>query len=142
MVAEPDGGETRGDAEDAGLRQRTHGLAEHEQREATGVDGGALDPGARRVQEGGQHAHHAQPLPVEQPGGGQDERDVDEHVDHGEPVDGQLLAVVVARQRLVVVAMDHVEDYVQMNPLICVTRRKASEQEHHNPSPFEHSGHQ
>ena len=54
---------------------------------------------------------------VKQPRGRKYERDVHQHVDHAQPIDGHLFLERVAREGFVVVVTDRVTDNVQMDPL-------------------------
>ena len=62
----------------------------HEDEEGARIDGDTLDPGAEGVKEGREDGDDPQAVAVEEPGGRQDERDVGQHVDHRQPVDGEL----------------------------------------------------
>ena len=96
--AEPDGGEAGRDAEHEDLGDSADGLAGHEDEEGAGVDGDTLDPGAEGVEEGSEDGDDPQTAAVEEPGGRQDERDVGQHVDHRQPVDGELVDPREVRQ--------------------------------------------
>ena len=99
----------------------------------------ALCRGADRVERGSNNCDDSQTLAIQQPRCREDEGDVRKHVDHGQPVDGHLLSWRVSGQRFVVVAMDDVEDDVQVDPLVSVAGGKSGEQKHHDPAPLKHA---
>ena len=90
------------------LSDRTDRLTEHGHQEEVGSNARDLDAGAHGGEQSAQEDRQAQSFAVEQEHGGKDERNVAEHVDHGEPIDSVILVSGVRRQRLVVKNNDHV----------------------------------
>lgn len=79
-----------------------YGLAEHGDQEKIGPNTGYFDTGANGCEESTKQHGQAESLAVEKKHGGKDERNVAEHVDHGEPVDGVVLSRGVLGQTLIV----------------------------------------
>jgi len=88
---EPEGGEAGGHAEREGLGDGAHGLGEHGEREEVGREGEAFEEGAEGCEEAAEDDGELEAAAVQQEHGREDERNVAEHVDHGEPVDGVVL---------------------------------------------------
>lgn len=128
--AEPDRGDARGHAQDKDLRQGADHLPQHGDRKELRPQAAQLHPGAQRVEGRAQQGNEAQSLLVQQPGHGEEQRDVDEHVAHGQPVDGKGAHAVEAHEDVV--------DAAVLDPLEGVAQGVAAEEQHHGPAPRGH----
>lgn len=126
VSAEPDRGQAGGHPQDEDLGQGTRTLSEHGHPEQVRSGTGHFDPRPRAVERVGQQRRDPQPLLIQQPGDREDEGDVGEHEDHGEPVHSEGLHAVELH--------DDVVDDAVLDPLIRVAQGVGAEQEHDEPA--------
>lgn len=125
-MPKPQGRKSGWDAQDKNRGHRTHKLPKEGHGEHVGVGRARLDPGPDAV-EGGPHDQDVSEAPsVEKPHDGQDERDVGEEVDHGEPVDGDRVDAVEAHE--------DVADDAVLQPHEGVAHGEGAEDEQHRPA--------
>lgn len=123
---EPHRRDPRRHPEDEHLRQRRAELSQEGDGEQVRSDADHLDPGPGAVERRGRQRDDAEPLPVQQPGHGEDEGNVSQHVDHGHPVYGEGVYAVELHE-------DVVDDAV-LDPLVGVTQGVGAKQEDDHPA--------
>lgn len=111
---EPHRGDARRHPEDEHLSHGARHLTQKGDGEKVGPGAGHFDPRAGTVEGRGRERHNTQPLLVQKPRDGEDERDVGEHVDHGHPIYGEGVDVIELHENVV-------NDAV-LDPLIRVTK--------------------
>lgn len=136
----PDCSKTCWYSQDENLGDGADGLSEHEQCKPVRRHSSTLNPGSQSIEKSGQDTDDPQPLLVQQPGGWENERDVCQHVDHGEPVNGHHLLVAGPRQALVVIPLYDISDNVEVDPLVGIGEGVGGEEKHHEPSVAEDLG--
>lgn len=99
--AEPDRGDARGHAQDEDLGQGADDLPQDGDGEEVRLQAAQLHPGAQGVEGRAGQGDEAQAPLVQQPGDGEEQRDVGDHVAHGEPVDGEGAHAVEAHEDVV-----------------------------------------
>lgn len=124
--AEPHGRQAGWHPEDEHLGEGATGLPEHGHPKQVGLDAEHLDPSPGAVERVGQQRRDAQSLVVQEPGGREDEGNVGDHVNHGQPVHGDRVHAVVA--------YDDVADDGELVPLEGVAQGIAEEEENDDPA--------
>lgn len=124
--AEPHGRQTRWHPEDEHLGDRATELSEHGHPKQAGLDAEHLDPSPGAVERVGHQRRDAQPLVIQEPRGREDEGNVRDHVNHGQPVDGHRGHAVVVD--------DDVADDGELVPLEGVAHGVGEEEENNDPA--------
>lgn len=91
-----------------------------------------LDPSSNAVEGRAHHHDVPETSVVEQPHDRQDERDVGEAIDHGEPVNGHSVDAIEAHE--------DVADDAVLQPHEAIAHGVDGEEEKHDPTPFVQSG--
>ena len=94
MLPKPQGCESGGDTQDKNCGNGTDKLAEESHGKHVWVGCSCLDPGPDAVEGCAHHHYVPEASVVEHPHDWQDDGDVGEEEDHGEPVNGQGVNVV------------------------------------------------
>ena len=123
------GGHTR----DEDLGHGADDLAQHGDWEEMWLQAAHLHPGPQAVESGASEGDGPQAELLQEPGHRQEQRDIGQHVAHGQPVDGKGTDPVEVHEDVI--------DGAVLDPLEGVAHGVVAEHQDHRPPPLAHLDH-
>ncbi|KAL0601984.1 putative uncharacterized protein CCDC28A-AS1 [Plecturocebus cupreus] len=123
---EPDGSDAGGHAQDENLGHGADELTHHGDWEEVRPQAAQLHPGSQAVESRAGEGNGAQAELLQQPGHWQEQRDVGQHVAHGQPVNGKGADPVEVHEDVI--------DGAVLDPLEGVAHGVAAEHQDHGPT--------